>query len=149
MKQNQNDAHRYDDIIQLPRPVSATRKPMARAARAAQFMPFSALTGYGEAVQETARLTAEKVELSEEEMLFLSGRIRLLQEHIAEHPAISVTYFVPDKRKKGGAYKTVSGNAEKVEDYQRRIVFEDKTAVPIDDMIRIDGKLFDLLELDG
>lgn len=35
--------------------------------RAAQFSPFAALTGYGEVIKETARLTDRKPELSESE----------------------------------------------------------------------------------
>ena len=45
--------HRDDDIINLPHPIEA---------RAAQFMPFAALTGHAEAIRETARRHMEKWE---------------------------------------------------------------------------------------
>ena len=55
---------RYDDIINLPHHVSSTRPQMPMIDRAAQFQPFRALTGYEDAVQETARLTDERPELT-------------------------------------------------------------------------------------
>ena len=47
----------YDDIIDLPHYVSATRPHMRMIDRAAQFSPFDALTGYDETITETARQT--------------------------------------------------------------------------------------------
>ena len=49
----------YDDIINLPRPVSPSRTPMPIQDRATQFAPFAALTGHGEAIAETARQVYE------------------------------------------------------------------------------------------
>ena len=51
---------KYDDIINLPHHVSKTRKPMPMINRAAQFAPFAALPGHGEAIAETARLNVLK-----------------------------------------------------------------------------------------
>ena len=45
----------YDDIIHLPHHVSATHPQMSMLQRAAQFAPFSALSGYGQAIEETTR----------------------------------------------------------------------------------------------
>ena len=58
--------NRYDDIISLPHHQSKTRPHMPLIDRAAQFSPFAALTGYDDAVKETARQTERKAELSEE-----------------------------------------------------------------------------------
>lgn len=57
----------YDDIIQLPHPVSKNHPPMPMKNRAAQFAPFSALTGYGDAIKESVRLNESQYEESEEE----------------------------------------------------------------------------------
>ena len=43
----------YDDIINLPHPVSAKHKPMSMQSRAAQFGAFAALTGFDEAIERT------------------------------------------------------------------------------------------------
>ncbi len=51
----------YDDIINHPHYQSATRPHMSMYNRAAQFAPFAALTGYEEAIEETARIVEEAV----------------------------------------------------------------------------------------
>ena len=48
---------RYDDMLRLPHPEPRTRPRMPLADRAAQFSSFAALSGYEDAVAETARLT--------------------------------------------------------------------------------------------
>ena len=40
----------YDDIINLPHHQSRKHPHMSRRQRAAQFMPFAALTGYGQVI---------------------------------------------------------------------------------------------------
>ncbi len=52
----ENNSHEYDDIIDLPRPASS-RPKMSMEMRAAQFSPFSALSGFDDAVEETSRRT--------------------------------------------------------------------------------------------
>lgn len=51
------DTHKYDDIIDLPHPVSPKHPRMSLEDRAAQFSPFAALTGYEAAISEAARMT--------------------------------------------------------------------------------------------
>ncbi len=100
----------YDDIIDLPRPISKTRTPMSREARAAQFAPFAALTGYDAAIDETARLTGERAALDEEQEEALNTALGYIAENVNSHPAVTVCYFLPDTRKAGGKYVTLSGN---------------------------------------
>ena len=57
---------KYDDIIDLPHPISKHHPPMRVADRAAQFAPFAALTGYEDAIEEAARLTDAQEELGED-----------------------------------------------------------------------------------
>ena len=54
--------HKYDDIINLPHPVSAKHSRMALIDRAAQFSPFAALTGYEKALEETKETVTRRVE---------------------------------------------------------------------------------------
>ena len=49
----------YDDIINLPHHVSKKHPQMSMLARAAQFAPFSALTGYGEEIKKSAKYGEE------------------------------------------------------------------------------------------
>ena len=127
----------YDDIIDLPHHQSTKHKHMSNYQRAAQFAPFAALTGYDAAIDETARLTDKKLELSYEQQDYLNEQIQLLTERLSEQPQVEITYFVPDERKSGGEYVTVTGNVRRVDDYHREIVFFDNMIVKIDDVWRI------------
>jgi len=68
----------YEDIINLPHPVSKNHPQMPLRDRAAQFAPFAALTGHDAAIKETARLTDERLELSEEAIAQLNEKINIL-----------------------------------------------------------------------
>ena len=121
----------YKDIIHLPHHTSATRPRMSAHDRAAQFSPFAALTGYDSAIYETARLTETKVELDEYSKADLNERVRIIQNHMADRPEVTITYFQPDQRKSGGAYFTANGRVMKIDDFERVIVLEDATKIPI------------------
>lgn len=142
------DAHKYDDIINLPHHQSATRPHMSLYDRAAQFSPFAALTGYDEAVKETARLTETKHELSEGERAVLSAKMSCLRERLTEQPEITLTYFIPDKKKDGGAYTTVTGRVRKIDSFERIITLCNKTQIPFDDIADMTGEVFDILGYD-
>ena len=102
-----NDMHRYDDILTRERP-RGKRQPMPVSDRAAQFAPFAALTGYDEAVAETARLTDSKIELGEDRAADINDKLCMLRDRLYERPEAEVTYFVPDGRKSGGSYVTLT-----------------------------------------
>lgn len=126
---------KYDDIINLPHPTSAKHPRMPIADRAAQFSPFQALSGYGEAIQETARITGEKAELTEEEKAILDEKLRFLLETGGTGV---FTYFLPDERKNGGAYVTIMGALKKIDPLEGRVVFTDGTRIPIEDILKIE-----------
>ena len=138
-----NDEHKYDSIINLPRPVSKKHKPMAMIDRAAQFSPFAALTGYDDTVKETARLTDVELERDEDLMAVLNERTRILSEWEYQYPEITVEYFVPDDKKCGGAYEKFSGMFKRIDMSDKTIVFSDGTKIAIDRIYGIDGKIFD------
>lgn len=125
----------YDDIIGLLRPKSRY-EPMPMSDRAAQLSPFAALTGYGGAIDETARFTGRRIELSEEERAELDYK----QQHFAalDAPTVAVTYFVPDERKEGGAYVTHTGTLKRIDELERTMVFDDGLRVPITEIIDIE-----------
>ncbi len=135
----------YDDIIDLPRHVSATRPHMSIADRAAQFSPFAALTGHGAAIRETARLTDKRVELDEYMKNALDERLQILTDLIKEQPEITITYFQPDEKKDGGSYVTASGRTKRINPYQRLMVMADGTEIPIDEIVGIDGEIFEAM----
>ena len=134
--------HKYDDMIGLGHHISRTHPPMARIKRAAQFASFDALTGFGAAIHEAGRETEEKKELSEDEIYMINARLAVIEQHIKEQPSIAVTYFLPDDKKAGGRYVTVSGNVRKLDGIERAIIMTDRTKIPIEDVRYIEGELF-------
>lgn len=132
----------YDDIIHLPHHVSKRHSQMSLYNRAAQFAPFAALTGYEEAIIETARLTAPKVDMMEDNQQLLDRKLALLSYSLREQPTVSITYFQPDKKKSGGQYLTVTGVIKSIRDSERVILMADGKRVSIDTIINIDGDIF-------
>lgn len=134
--------NQYDDIIDLPHHVSATRPRMSMIDRAAQFSPFAALTGYDAAIKETGRLTDQRIELTEDSRAALDKKQLLLLDNLTDRPEVSVTYFVPDERKSGGAYVTVTGRVKKVDAFERLLILTDGTKIPLDEVLDLDSELF-------
>ena len=133
----------YDDIINLPHPTSQKHPRMPRTTRAAQFAPFAALTGYNEAIRETSRLTDEQLDLDDTMKASLNEKLLLIKDRLPDQPEISITFFVPDTKKAGGAYKTTTGYIKKFQEYEQQIIMSDDTIIPIDTIIEIQGYLFD------
>ena len=125
----------YDDIIHLPHHVSQNHPQMPMLDRAAQFAPFAALTGYEAAVGETARQTAERRELDTQEAAELNRRLATLISRLPDRPEVTIEYFVPDDRKAGGAYVTVTGRVRHVSLPERVLVMADGTVIGLEDVV--------------
>lgn len=137
---------KYNDIIDLPHHVSTKRPRMSMQDRAAQFSPFAALTGYDAAVKEAARLTDSRTELSDDELSILNIKFQILLEHLREKPNVSFTYFKPDAKKSGGKYVTLRGIVKKADTFKRLVVMQDDTGIPMDDILDIEGEIFESLQ---
>ena len=124
----------YDDIIRQQHHVSQNHPQMPLRERAAQFAPFAALTGYEAAVGETARLTTERRDLDAQEAAELNRRLTDLAARLKDRPKVTIEYFVPDDRKAGGAYVTVTGRVRNISVAERLLVMEDGTVIPIEDV---------------
>lgn len=114
----------YDDIIDLPHHVSDRHPHMPVSDRAAQFAPFAALTGYGDVIKETARLTEARPELSEDEKAEMDQTLRAVLNTQRENAQIVVTYFVPDAKKSGGAYRRAAGKIRRVDETEDILILE-------------------------
>ena len=134
--------HPYADIINLPHHVSKDRPHLSIHQRAAQFSPFAALVGYEDVVHEMERQTAPERELNEDEKVELDRRIAIVAAHLAEHPVVTIEYFVPDKTKTGGEYVFKSGEVEKIVPTERVVIVGGET-IRMDRIIGIEGKLFE------
>ncbi len=123
------ESHRYDDIIGLPHHRSGRRPAMAMTDRAAQFSPFAALTGYGAVIEETERLTDERIEPGDEEKEEID---RTLRDLLARPGAIAeITVFEPDERKAGGRYVTVRGALRRYDAAEGTLLFTDGRRIPL------------------
>ena len=132
----------YDDMINMPCPTSPRHPRMPKADRAAQFAPFAALTGYDAAIDETGRLPDQKIDISEDMREKLDLKQNFLADIIDEQPEISVTYFVPDKKKSGGSYVTVNGRLKQIDEYEQLIILTDGKKIPIQEVYSIESDLF-------
>ncbi len=127
----------YLDIIDRPHHVSAVRQPMSMLNRAAQFAPFAALTGYEEAIDETARHTEARIELSGEEAEVLSRRLVRLISLLPTVHSVKIRHFVADRRKAGGHYVTTRERVRKFDEYSRELVLEGGCRISIDSIISL------------
>ena len=130
--------HFYDDIIDLPHPVSKSHPQMSQRDRAAQFAPFAALTGHKEAVHETARLTEEKRILDDNKKAILDEHLQAILQRISERPVLRVTYFVADAMKEGGSYLTECKAVRRIDEVARVLQFLDGSKIYIDDIYEIE-----------
>ena len=152
---------KYDDIIHLPHHVSTSRARMTLENRAAQFAPFAGLTGYDAAIKETRRLTEVRMEIDESRKRELNEKLRILEAACGRNmkgrnsdtevskenfPEITVIYFVPDEKKTGGAYVSISGEVKKLDPYAGRIILTDEQEIPREEIVEITGKLFEAMD---
>ena len=105
----------YDDIINLPHHVSTRHQQMPISDRAAQFAPFAALTGYDDAVKETARLTTKRIDIDDGLKQVLNEKLNIILDNIKDKPEVTFTYFIYDKKKSGGKYVDITGNVRKID----------------------------------
>ncbi|HHX59651.1 MAG TPA: hypothetical protein GX707_02760 [Epulopiscium sp.] len=132
----------YEDIINLPHHQSSKHPHMPRLGRAAQFSPFAALTGHGEAVREVARVTDKRVELEDDIKADLNKRLHIIQEYIDKKPEVSIIYFQEDHLKEGGSYVVASGCVKKIGEHGGLVVMGDGREILMRDIIEIDCGLF-------
>lgn len=140
------DKFPYEDIVNLPPHISKKHPQPTMMDRAARFAPFAAITGYEEMVLEEARVTDERVELDEGTKELLNAKLQMALDFADYEPEITITHFVPDKKKSGGAYLPHTGIIKKIDENERTVVFIDKTVIQIDNIYAIDGEIFNGLE---
>ena len=133
-----DDPHRYDDILNLPHHVSTSRPRMDRAKRAAQFMPFKAMTGYDREISESDRETQAFLELNDDARDELDQTLLRIRGLLTRglYPKVSISYFLPDSKKEGGSYRTETGQVEKIRDFERQILLSGQS-IPLDQVVKI------------
>ena len=127
----------YDDIIDRPRPVSKKHPPMPMTKRAAQFLPFAALTGFEGEIAEAARLTEPVPELGEDALVALDEQLAFLRQRLSEQPEITLTRFVPDEKKTGGHYESQTGRVRRLDEVHRLLILTDGAKIDIDTIVEL------------
>ena len=127
----------YDDIIHLSRPVSKKHPPMPMTKRAARFLPFAALSGFEGEIAEAARLTEAARSLGEDALAALDEQLALLRQRLPDQPEITLTRFVPDEKKAGGHYETLTGQVRRLDEIDRALILTDGTKVDLDAIVEL------------
>jgi uncharacterized protein (UPF0248 family) len=133
----------YDDIINLPHPISKNHPQMSMLNRAAQFAPFAALTGHDAAIQESARLTDSQIDLDESANNILSEKLNCILAKIEEKPTVELTHFQPDVIKSGGSYVVTTGTIKKFDEYDHCLVMDNGQRIPISSILKIRSSAID------
>lgn len=131
---------RYDDIIDLPYKKSKRHAHMSMHDRAAQFAPFAALTGYGEAVEETSRFTEAKIELAEDRIAEINEVLTELKKTLDKplgEVEVELDFFVQDKLKQGGKYLLYKGIVDKLDEHEKRLRLGTGIWINIEDIFDI------------
>lgn len=138
---------KYKKIIDIEYPKSNRRKHMSLNDRAAQFAPFAALTGYEESLQEVLRPTTPKKNLTQEDKDIISAKLNfIITNKLKEN--ITITYFIPDLKKKGGKYETVSKEIKRIDEVNKTITFIDSEVIEINKVIDITSKTLEFIFID-
>ncbi len=134
-------SNKYDDMLHMPHHVSARHLPMSSSERAAQFSPFAALSGYEAALDESARVTQQRIELDEQEKERINKALVVIKKNIAARPMLHITHFVPDELKCGGTYTETMAAVKRVDEYGCFLVLTDGKRIALDDIINIEGDI--------
>mgnify|MGYP003290051950 CR=1 FL=1 len=127
----------YEDIINLEPPISKKHSKMPISARAAQFAPFSALTGYKEAIEETGRITEAEIFLDEDKKVIINEKLNTISKNLESDPKITLTYFIKDKNKQGGKIVTEIISIKKIDLITEELILTDKRKISLKNIIDI------------
>ncbi len=127
----------YEDIINLEPHISKKYPQVSMADRAARFSPFAAVTGYEDMVKEAARVTEERVKLDEHARRALDDTLSKIMRLSIEKRTVSITYFVEDTKKTGGAYISEEGIIKRVDEHLRALLLGNGTLIRIEDILEM------------
>ncbi len=105
--------------------------------RAAQFAPFAAVVGHGNAVKEAARYTEHRKELDETEKAIIDNQLREIEAQLPNISELELVYFRPDVLKAGGEYITKLGSINKFDFYEKEVHMVDGTRIAIEEIYSI------------
>ncbi len=130
---------KYKDILEMPHYEPRNHKRMSLLDRASQFAPFSALTGFEDAINEVLRIVENKIELTDEKKEEINLKLQYI---LSSGESAKITYFVQDKIKNGGQYKSISGKVIKFDEIKKVLLISDGTKIKLDDILEINSTFF-------
>ena len=127
VSENEKDIHRYDDMLNRHYVPSGTHRHMSMSQRAAQFAPFSALSEYEKAIEESSYVTEQEQELSEQAKQEINAILQDLLLIIDTNPIVEITYYIQDTYKIGGSFQHKKGTLLRIDPLQKIVIFTDRT----------------------
>lgn len=132
----------YSDIINTKYPFALQHPRMSISDRAAQFSAFKALSGYDAEVEEAERLTDMQIELDEDAKECLDLRLQVIQDNVADQPLVRIVYFIPDDKKTGGKYVSITERIKKVDTNTKTVQMTTGLVIPVKDIYKLEGDIF-------
>lgn len=129
---------KYSEIMDLDYNLIKDGKRMSIQNRCAQFMPFSALSGYSDAINEVNRETYKKRELDSYEIEVINDKLNTINDNIKNGITCSIKYFIYDKKKNGGLYNDIISKVKRIDIVNRYLILEDNMKIDIDNIVDID-----------
>ena len=136
--------NKYDEILNIDYTMKHPR--MTLNERSFQFAPFSALVGFNDLIRERERKTTHKIELTDEEKEIINNKINYINNNLFLNPDIKITYFIKDKKKDGGSYKTINETIKKIDFYHKNIILNNNEKINFENILNIDSLDIDLDE---
>lgn len=131
---------KYKEIINLPHYEPKYHKRMSKMQRAAQFNPFSALTGYDDMIKEVSREVNEKIEICEDKKEEINNKINYLIRKNKLDSYVTITYFLKDNKKDGGKYFKYTGKIKKIDNISKNIILNNGKVICFYDIMEISSK---------
>ena len=102
-------------------------------------MPFDALTGYSDAIDEVDRVTDEAPDFDENSLQYqeINENIAELKKLIEKKPKVTMRIFVPDRDKAGGEYRNITGHLRRIDETNRLFSFTDAKDIHFENVVRI------------
>lgn len=124
----------YDNAINLPHYELKNHEKMSLQNRAAQFMPFQALNGFSESIDDAKEVYDDERLLDDSEKEIINHKLQYALSNKDSY--VTITYFNRIKEDKG-RYLDVTGHIVKLVNYNKQLVLDDDSIIDIDSILNI------------
>ena len=123
----------YEDIINTKYPFPSKHPRMKLSDRAAQFAPFSALTGYEDYIYEAGIIRNIKEELDEDIKESINQKLLEIDHNIDKKCPVTITYFQSINNNEGN-YITKTVTIKKIDKIANKLITDNEEIILIDDI---------------